>query len=441
MAKGYGVASGLQGWLGGLRRFAGYDMPKVKPMQVQGSTGTAVWGGFLQNKEKSADWIGQRKYVTSQDLATNISIIAAGTHYFLNLIAHPKWTVRPSDPDNPEAVLLAEWTEEVLHSMHTPWYRIVRKAGLYRFHGFGIHEWIACKREDGSIGLKDIEARPQHTIWQWDVLEDGTINGVWQRNPQTGQLLGLPRGKLMYLVDDTLTDSPEGIGLFRHCAAPYARLRQFFELETRAYERDMRGIPVGRIPYAAINKAIEADTIKKEDADKLIATMEKMVQTQVTGSSTGLIMDSAPYLNTTADGFTYSAAMQWGFELLQGGAMGMAEISQAIDRTQREIARMIGVEHIMMGDAGGNRALSQDKSRNLFLVANSVLSNISAQAQMDVIQPLWDLNGFDDKLQPSLETEDVAFRRWHRQVPCCHQQTLSLTMCGTCWVCRGSLRN
>jgi len=40
------------------------------------------------------------------------------------------------------------------------------------------------------------------------------VIGVWQRHPQTGQLIGLPRGKLVYLVEDTLTDSPERCGSF-----------------------------------------------------------------------------------------------------------------------------------------------------------------------------------------------------------------------------------
>src|SRR5882672_5764928 len=192
--------------------------PPAKPFTEMGTSGTAVYGGFVQIKEKSPDWVGWQKYITASDMAVNTSIVAAGVHYFLNLVAYPKWTVKPSDEKDKEAVEIAEFIDKVLHGMHSPWYKVVRRSALYRFHGFGVQEWTAMKRKDGKVGFRDIESRPQHTIEQWDIDEDGSVLGVWQRSPQNGRLLGLPRSKLLYLVEDTLTDSPEGIGMFRHMA-------------------------------------------------------------------------------------------------------------------------------------------------------------------------------------------------------------------------------
>lgn len=384
--------------------------PKTRPFAEMGVSGTAVWGGYVQVKERSPDWIGRQKYITSTELAVNTSIVAAGVHYFLNLVAYPKWTVRPSDDDDEEAVELAEFVDEVLNKMMTPWYKVVRRAAMYRFHGFGVQEWTAKIRDDGLIGFKDIEARPQHTIEQWDVDVDGSVMGVWQRSPQTGALLGLPRRKLMYLVEDTLTDSPEGLGLFRHMADPYQRLKMLQELEIRAYERDMRGIPIARMPLAKINEAVEQGVMTQDDAAALISDMESLTQLQVKQSNTGLILDSVPYFSQSADGPQVSGVPQWGFELLAGGGVGHAEIAGAIDRLQREMARMIGVEHLMMGDVGGNRSLAEDKSRNLYLIANSVLKYAASQAEHDIINPLWFLNGFDWEKKPTLETEDVTFK-------------------------------
>jgi phage gp29-like protein len=85
-------------------------------------------------------------------------------------------------------------------------------------------------------------------------------------------------------------------------------------------------------------------------------------------------------------------------------------MASAIDRIQRELARIIGTEVLMMGDSGGNRALSQDKSRNLYLIANSVLGNIASGFDKDIIGPLWDLNAFPKDKQPKFTVEDVAFK-------------------------------
>lgn len=393
-------------------RLTGMVMPKIKPMQEMGASGTAIWGGYVQQKEKSSAWVGRQKYITSSDIAVNVSIVAASIHYFLNLIAHPNWIVKPASDSDPKARQMAEFVDEVMQKMTTPWYRIVRKAGMYRFHGFGVQEWTALKRDDGLIGLKDIEARPQHTIERWEVDPDGTVTGVWQRPPQTGQLIGLPRGKLLYLVDDTLTDSPEGLGIFRHLGEPYERLKQFLALEVRAYERDLRGIPVARAPITDMNLAVKANQITEAQAAQALQAVTSMVETEVRGSTTGLVLDSKPYYSQAADGQKVAGVPLWDFQLLNGPGLGLQEIAAAIERIQTEMARIMGTETMLMGagTSSGNRSLSEDKSRNLYLVANSVLKNIASACQTDIIGALWALNGFDDDLKPELVTEDVTFK-------------------------------
>lgn len=385
-------------------------VPVPTPFQEMGVAGTAVHGGYVQVKERSADWIGWRKWQTASDLAVNISIVAAGVHYFCNLVSYPEWTVSPKNEKDEECVLLAKFMDDVLKKLNTPFYKIVRRATMYRFHGFGIQEWTAKKRDDGFIGLADIEARPQHTIEQWDVDLLGTVKGVWQRSPQTGAYLGLPRSKLLYLVEDTLTDSPEGLGMFRHMADSYNRLKQLQQLEIRAYERDMAGIPIAKMPISKIQEAVKTGNLTQAEANKMVADMKAMTQLQVKQSDTGLILDSSNYVSVSSDGFSISSVPMWDFSLLSGGGVGHQEIAAAIDRVQREIARIIGVEHLMMGDTGGNRALSEDKSRNLYLVANSVLKYIADQAQHDLINPIWALNGFDWDKRPTFEVEDVTFK-------------------------------
>lgn len=398
-------------------------MPRMRPATTMGVSGISVYSGIVRTKEKSADWVGTKKWETIADLSVNVSIVAASVQYFLNMVAHPQWTVKPAieegEEDQPgkgkakrkEAEDLAAFVEEVIHDMTTPWQRIVRRAGMYRFNGFGIQEWIAKKRPDGKIGLLDVEPRPPFTIERWDIDDDGTILGVWQRSPQTGQLIGLPRGKLVYIVDDTLTDQPDGLGVYRMMGETFNRLKQYLELEARAYERDMRGIPLGRAPISVINQMVNEGKLKKEEGEQMLLGLRNFITTQVRDKDTSLLMDSLPYENQTADGLTIAGAMQWDVSLMSGGVSGLSEMANAIDRLQREMARIIGTEHLMMGDkGGGSRAMAADKSKNLYLIANSVLGNISDSMDHDLIEPLWILNGFDPELKPYFSTEDVAFK-------------------------------
>lgn len=394
-----------------ITRVTGYQMPALSPMKEMGHSGTAVYAGFIQTKEKSAEWVGRSRWITISEILANVSIVAAGLRHFLNLISRPAWSVIPASDSDAESVMYAEFVEDVLHDMETPLSRVVKRAANYQFVGFGVHEWTAKRREDGHIGFQDIEPRPQYTIERWEIDENtGKVDGVWQRSPQNNKLLGLPRSKILYLVEDTFTDSPEGLGMARNLAEPYNRLKQFLELEARTFERDLRGIPIGRIPLTKLREAVAANKISKEKAEELISAMQNFVELQVKQSDTGVMLDSQPYESVAADGPKVSNVMQWGLDLLQGSANGLQELSNAIDRLQREMARVLGTEHLMMGDQGGNRALSMDKSRNLYLMANSVLGTIVDGFEKDVVDPLWMLNAYPDDKKPSLIAEDVSFK-------------------------------
>lgn len=395
----------LNAWVG-----ATNPIPRARPFSEQGVSGTAVYGGYVIQREKSPEWIGRQRYVTISDMAVNASIIAAGVHYFLNLIAHPRWNIEPAD-ESAEAEKVAEYVDECLNDLTQPWSRVVRRMATFRFYGFGVQEWTAKKRKkDNRVGLLSIEPRPQHTIERWDVEEDGSVAGVWQRSPQTGVEYGIPRSKIVYLVDDVLSDSPEGVGLFRHLADPWTRLKQYYDLETRAFERDLRGTPIGRVPYTQINQAVAEGIITQAKAESMVEAMEKFVKLQVKQSDTAITLDSIPYFSQAADGSKVAAVQQWGLELLQGGAAGMAEVAAAIVRTQQEMARILTCENLMMGESSGNRALAEDKSRNLYLVANAVLSDMAAAVTQDVFPALCDLNGIPEELRPKARVEDVAFK-------------------------------
>lgn len=401
----------------------GLSLPRMRPFKEMGAGGVSVWGGYIRSIERNVNWSGRQRYITTSDIVANVSIVAASVHYFMNVVSRPSWSVVPAD-DTPKAAEYADFVDEVLYDMETPWPRIIRRATSYRFHGFSIQEWTAKKLEaksrhrgkgskhhaGGGIGISDIEARPQHTIEQWVVDDHGEVEGVWQRSPQTQALLGLPRSKLIYLVDDALSDSPEGLGAFRHLAEPYSRLKQFLALETRAFERDLRGTPIGRAPITLINEAVNAGNLTRAQGDVMIRGMQDFIEQQVKQADTGMLLDSMPYESDVVAGRQMTATPQWSMELLQGSANGLQELHAAIDRLQREMARIFGTEHLMLGESAGSRALSQDKSRNLYLSANAVLSNIVEAMTQDLIDPLWNLNGFPEELKPWFKAEDVAPR-------------------------------
>lgn len=383
---------------------------RFTPFKEIGTSGYAVFGGHVQSREKDFRVAGPQRWVTYSDLVANTSIVAAGVRYFLNIVASSTWSMTPAS-DKADDQEVADFIESVINSMETPWRRVARRTALYRFHGFNVQEWTAKKRDDGKIGLEDIEARPQHTIERWEVDEKGTVQGVWQRSPQTQRDIYLPRGKIFYLTEDSLTDSPEGLGLYRHLIEPYERLKKYLTLEGRGFERDLRGIPIGRVPYRAIQQWVAAGQMSSSDANRIIAAIEDFVKIQSRAEDTSIVLDSSPYVIQTESGPTPTGTPHYGIELLNGNAPDFGGLSHAIERLNQEMARIIGAEHLLLGGAGSaNRALAEDKSRNFYQTVNGTLDDIVDGANKDIINTVCDLNGIPEEKRPKLTHSDVSWR-------------------------------
>lgn len=388
---------------------------RVPDVETMGHPGFQVYGGYLSTKELSPELTGQKKWENYADIVSNTSIVAAGLRQYLNLIARSEWTVTPAldngDKSSDAAKEAADFFEECIYGMQTSWGRAMRKAANFAFWGFGIQEWTGKKREDGRFGLLDLEARPPFTIEQWDTDPTGTVIGVGQRSPQTGELLFIPRHRMLYLVDDALTDSPDGLGLLRQMVEPAKRLQQYLKIEGWGFERDLRGIPVGRAPIQALNKAVQDGLITKEKADAMIAGLTNLVQMQAKSYNTGAVLDSQPYVSKLDSGNQVTNVKQWDIELLTGQSNSLDALYKSIDRVQREMARILGVEHLMLGDmGGGSRALGQDKSRNFYMQVEGVLGDMAEGVEKDIVGAVWRMNGLPDELRPTLTTESVQFK-------------------------------
>ena len=383
--------------------------PAVKPTQTVGVGGTAIYGGYIQSKEKDAALQGSQKYITFSENLVNVAIVGAGVRYFLNLVAKASWTVTPADKSE-EAAQLAEFMDNILYDMKSPWARIVRRAAMYKFYGFSIQEWTAKQREDGKIGMFDIASRPQSTIERWEKEEKhGEITGMWQRNPQTGSEVFLPRNKVVYVVDDSLSDSPEGLGIFRHIAPEAQRLLRYYQLEGYGVETDLRGIPILRAPLALLAKLVEDKTITAAEKDAMVQVLKDFIDNHIRAPESGLLLDSIPYRTEDEKG-TPSSEKQWDVELLKGTISSLPELSKAIDRTTRSIATLLGVEHLLLGsDSKGSYALSRDKTNNFFLIVDSTLEELGESFDKDLVDTVWKLNGLNPKLKPTLTPEPIKF--------------------------------
>lgn len=387
----------------------GFKRRRVSPTQTAGIRGVRIIGGIVDQDELNKELRGLERYKIFSDLLANVSIVAAGTRYFLNLVAKAQWKFEASEDDKDSE--FADKVEKMLtDDPITPWHRIVRRSAMYRFYGFSIQEWTARRDDDGALTFKDIAPRPQITIERWDINDAGLVEGVVQTNPNTLQEVFLPRQKLVYLVDDTLNDSPEGLGIFRHLAQPAARLKRYEQLEGFGFETDLRGIPIARGPFTELAKMEEAGELSKAQREKIELPMRTFIEKHVKTPSLGLLLDSITYRGED-DAATPSSTRQWDIELLKGSNTTQEQIAATINRISHEMARILGVEGLLLGgEKTGSLALSKDKSHNLFLIVDGSLLEIAEQYDMDLVDPLFRINGWPMEMKPTMKHEAVQFK-------------------------------
>lgn len=391
----------------------------VSPMRTAGVSGTAVYGGFIDDQEANRELSGKRRYKVYSDLLANVTIVSAGIRFFLNLVSNPKWKAvvipedeRPPNFDEARAEELAKQVTRILRKTKTPWNRIVRRTAMYRFHGFSVQE-ITFERgnsEEGVIGIRDIAPRPQQTIEKWHTNESGEVFGCVQRAPLTQREIYLPRNKIVYAVDDALSDSPEGMGLFRNIAEAGRVLRRYEQLEGWAFETDIRGVPVGRAPLQALKDLVEQGDITQADMDARVAQMTTFLQNHIRNPKLGLLLDSLAY-ETSDEAQRPSNVKQWDLELLSAQGSSFEAIANAIERKIREIARVLGIEQLLLGDNGvGSFAMAKEKSHNFALIIDSTNKDLRAFYEEDVVKRLFELNGWPLELMPKLQTDKLKFR-------------------------------
>ena len=227
------------------------------------------------------------------------------------------------------------------------------------------------------------------------------LAGVIQCSEQSGDELYIARPKILYLVDDALSDSPEGLGLLRQCVAPFDRLMRYYQLEGWGFETDLRGIPVGRVPFSENARRIATGQLSPQQAKDAERVVTEFVTRHIRTAQLGLVLDSAPYRKPDT---SPAAEAEYGMDILKGSATSHEAIEKAIERTTAELARIQSAEGLLLGStsSGGAYALAQDKTANLHAAVNSALVEVRDGAQRDLVDTLWTLNMWPEELKPTM---------------------------------------
>lgn len=376
------------------------------PTSTVGVGGVVINDGYLQSNEKNRDMVGSRRYRVFSEMLANTLIVAAGVRQFLRMMAKSRWMVEPAKKGTSEAKKIAELVDDMRGDMRTPWRNIIRRAAMFQFYGFSTQEWTAKLRDDGVLGYLDVEARPQMTIERWDLDRASTVLGIVQTDPNSHRELYIPREKLVYIVDDSMNDSPEGLGLFRNAAEANRRLNVYIQLEGYGLESDLRGMPIARAPLKAMKDA----GISDEQVSANTAALRSFIRNHNTSPSRGLLLDSFTY-PTQDESARPTGIPQYDVQLLKGSITQEQAVAGAIQREIYGLAMLFGVESMLLGSKSvGSWGLAKDKTDTFAMLVDSALDEVREGMQRDWVRPIVELNGWDKTDTPVLKSEPLQHR-------------------------------
>lgn len=387
---------------------------KAKAAIPPGVTGAVSYGGWVGQQETARDLFGRQKWITYSNAMLR-PVVGTGIRYFANLLAGTDWHAE----ENPEGGADAKRGVEIVTKglleapMLKPWTQVVRKAAMFRPLGFSLHATAMRRRPDGMVVFAAIEHRPQFSIERW--LRDNEtqpFNAVVQRAPESQREITIPLEECFYLVDDTLTDSPDGTGLLRHIVEYIRRLGLFEEWEGKALSEDMAGTPLVDAPLAEIRAQAgtsdEAELAAAQTAALGAVTTFVGKRIKTPEQQTYWIKDSSVYANT--DGTLVPGAKKWGLEIVKTETANLDRLDATIRRVELQIARVLGIEWTLMGaDGKGSYSQHEDKTSMFATNLQTTLTEMGWAATMQLARRLVAANGLDpDKACPRLVAEPIS---------------------------------
>lgn len=377
-----------------------------------GVAGTNTYTGLIQSDEFLQDLKGKRAIQKYREMRDNNAIVGAVMYAVEQTLRDVCIEVEPADKSD-AAKKEAEFLESILDDMEHSLDDHIAEALSSLTYGFSFFETVYKKRvgssdnprkdskfTDGRIGIRKLAIRAPWTIERFEVdKETSNVTGVYQQNTWGKPSNFIPTSKAVYYRTTSLNNDPSGRSVLRNAYVSYTYLNKIQAYEAIAIERELHGIPVGRMP----SEYLAADA--GSDQQALKASFVRALRDMKNNDQGFVLLPSDVYMDS--DGKPTNVRLV-DVELMTANGSRSIDIDPVVRRYQHDIARSLMAEFLMLGSQGGSYALSKTKTdlflRSLESYINAIVDTLNKQ----LVEPLWEMNALDPNLMPRLCAGDVA---------------------------------
>lgn len=388
------------------------DTPnKTLAMAEIGTAGAYFPGMQLKQDEFITELRGLRGIKKYREMRENDPVVGSVMTSMDMMIRAIEWTYTPgSGPGGEEGV---EFIKSVFADMDNTFEEFLSEVLTLLPYGFSVFETVYKRRmgrnarnhhssqySDGLIGLKKLAPRAQWTIDRFDVSRSGDIKGVVQGVTWVQGEVYIPWNKMLLFRTTSANNDPSGRSVLRNAYISYHYASHIQRIESIAIERELNGLPVGRVPSEMTRP--DADASSK-------AFMAKFTQIlrDVRMNEQGFVI--LPSDMQENDNGSLSNTPKVGFELMASKGTRDIDTNKVISRHQQNIARTVLADFLMLGQSErGSFALSQSKTDLFLRSIEGYVKSIAAVLNKHLIPRIWELNGFDYDDMPKIKPGPVA---------------------------------
>lgn len=382
-----------------------------------GISGTHTRNGELKADEFLPALKGKKAIRKFREMRDNDATIGAIMYAVEQVLRDVPFKVEPAN-ETDAAQKEADFVKGVLDDMeHTLDDHISEALSSLTF-GFSLFEVVYKRRvgpqeknpkkrskfSDGRMGVRKLASRAQWTVNKFEVDDKtGDCLGVYQEHNYGINKTFIPSNKLLRYRTTTINNDPSGRSILRNAYSSYTYLTNLQSIEAIAVERELHGIPVGRMPSDYMSSDATEDQVSLRNQFIQALRDLKLNEQGYILMPSDLLLDA----DGKATGGVGSRLMD--IELISSNGNRNIEIDPIIKRYQHDIARSVMAEFLMLGGgATGSYALSKSKTDLFLRSVESYINSIFDVINKQLVECLWDLNGLDYDLMPKIVPGDVA---------------------------------
>ena len=377
-----------------------------------GVSGKNTYTGDIRADEFLQELRGKRAIQKYREMRDNNAIVGSVMYAVEQTLRDVKIEVKPAD-DSAVAKAEAEFLQSVLDDMDHSLDDHISEALSYLTYGFSWFEVVYKRREgdfrspkknskfeDGRIGIKKIAIRAPWTVESFEVDQNtGEILGMYQEANWGKRPALIPVEKSVYYRTTSLNNDPSGRSVLRNAYVSYTYLNKIQSYEAIAIERELHGVPIGRMPaeYMSADASVDQAALRNQ-FDRILRDLKLNEQGYA-------LLPSDLYVD--ADGKPTNQRLM-DIELITANGSRSIDIDPVVKRYQHDIARSLMAEFLMLGSGSGSYALSKTKTDLFLRSLESYINTIVDVLNKQLVERLWQLNGLDWATMPKLVAGDVA---------------------------------